>query len=374
MDGYDLIVLGDLTRDEIGGPDAEQRLQDFVSRRGGLMIVIAGERAMPARYSLGALAEILPVTIRPNTPRVGQDRWVTHLSDEEHAITSVLNDAELNQQLWPALPVLHRVQHGVQMKEAAQTLLLARQDDMEIPLVAIAEVGAGHICYLGSDETWRWRDRLGDRVHQTFWLQVMRWGLAGRLRGGDARLQVGLDRSHMEPGVLNRLRARARSQDGSILNVPIHVEITALSGAMQGQDPIERTLIAQRDAEGIQELSLEQLPLGRYQLTIRADHEDLKEIVEERSVIVRQAVGQESVELSSDVGAMARLADAGGGQHGGFADWQQVVDDLTKISNPPASANTTPTISSAPATSSCYSSSVSSSPNGSSVNAKDYHS
>ena len=91
---------------------------------------------------MGALAEILPVTIRPNTPRVGQDRWVTHLSDEEHAITSVLNDAELNQQLWPALPVLHRVQHGVQMKEAAQTLLLARQDDMEIPLVAIAEVGA----------------------------------------------------------------------------------------------------------------------------------------------------------------------------------------------------------------------------------------
>ena len=163
----------------------------------------------------------------------------------------------------------------------------------------------------------------------------------------------------MEPGVLNRLRSCSIS-NSSILNVPIHVEITALSGAMEGQDPIERTLIAQRDAEGIQELSLEQLPLGRYQLTIRADHEDLKKIVEERSVIVRQAVGQESVELSSDVGAMARLADAGSGNMVDSPTGNKSSTNSPKISNPPASVNTTPTISSAPATSSCCSSSASS--------------
>src|SRR5208337_2051429 len=96
-------------------------------------------------------------------------------------------------------------------------VLLAAQNPAKTPIVVAHRYGAGRVFWMGTDESWRWRDRVGERVHQTFWLQVMRWGLAGRLRGQDPQLQVGLDRYLIAPGEAAELKARVSTTDGGVI-------------------------------------------------------------------------------------------------------------------------------------------------------------
>ena len=340
MDAYDLVVLGDLSRSELGGVEAEQRLTDFVSRRGGFMIVIAGPRAMPRDFALGGLADILPVQSRgaaePFPSQV--TGWAQSLSaaGDEHPITAILDDPSLNRQLWPALPVFTWSAQRLQAKPAAEVLLTvsnaARQEN---PLLALHEVGGGQVCFLASDETWRWRDSLGDRVHQTFWLQVLRWGLAGRLRGKEPQLQVGLDRSQIDPGTTIRLRARARDKDGSILDVPLRVAIESLNVEGEVDEVIaERELLRVDDAPGIRALAIADLPIGNYRLRVSGEDASIQGLVEERSLVVRDRSARETLDLSADIGAMSRLTAAGAGMTKGIIDWQTVVDDLVSDLSP----------------------------------------
>lgn len=62
LESYDVIFLGDLSPGELTGED-QQRLEDFVSKRGGFLVCIAGPRGMPGGYSLGGLANVLPVRV-----------------------------------------------------------------------------------------------------------------------------------------------------------------------------------------------------------------------------------------------------------------------------------------------------------------------
>jgi uncharacterized membrane protein len=348
LHGYDAIVLGDVSREELGGTQAEQQLVEFVEAQGGFLIALAGPRSMPQRYALGGLADILPIFFRAEDTPTAASRggWSislrTEATEPPHAMTSILNDPELNHEMWLALPTLQFVAADVQLKEIAESLVDAKQGGKSVPLVAIHEVGAGRVCYIGTDETWRWRDRVGERIHQSFWLQVFRWGLTGRLRGNDARLQVGLDRSSMILGSDNRLRAWARDADGHTLNVPIHVDIieekandsSNHKNEITSVNQLRRTLIPVRDAVGIQEISLAALPVGTYRMRVTADHTALSDLTEERLLIVREAVGAETIELAADFPMLARLADAGGGTFGGLHEWQSVVQSVAKDLEP----------------------------------------
>ena len=73
LDLHDVVVLGDLRADELH-PEARQQLADFVAKRGGFLIVLAGPRAMPHAHTLGPLAEILPVLAKPG--RGGREETV----------------------------------------------------------------------------------------------------------------------------------------------------------------------------------------------------------------------------------------------------------------------------------------------------------
>jgi hypothetical protein len=62
--------------------------------------------------------------------------------------------------------------------------------------------------------SWRWRKRVGDRVHAFFWSQAIRWGTSHRLIGGP-RLKVGVDRRQIRPGENIEILARPMDADGT---------------------------------------------------------------------------------------------------------------------------------------------------------------
>jgi len=328
MDGYDCLVLGDLRPEELG-PEDQQRVVNFVAGRGGFLVLVAGPRGMPSGYSLGGLADVMPVR---NVPALGAPRASVVLgpAGADSPITAVLDDSALNKRLWPSLPQLGWVARAVAAKVAGE-VLLQTDDAARTPVVVTSRFGAGRVLYVGTDESWRWRDKLGDRVHQTFWLQALRWGLGERLRGKDPRLTVSLDRSIMTPAERAELRARARLADGTTPDSPPRVKIERVSekGEAVPGSARELEMIRVADSPGIWRQSIEGLEEGVWKLSVRSDHPELGELVETRELAVRKRPGLEGLELSADAAALERIVGAGGGgRWGGLEDGEEIVREL----------------------------------------------
>jgi len=326
LDAFDVVVLGDLPPAVLGSED-QQRLTRFVGRRGGFLIAVAGPRGMPWGYHLGGLADLLPVRAAggPTAERKPVAVALT-VAGQSHPITAVLDDVLLNQKLWPELPRLEWAATAVAAKPGAEVLLATIDPVAPAPIVALARYGSGRVLWAGSDDLWRWRDRLGDRVHQTFWLQAVRWGLGARLRGSDRRLQVALDRGQIEPGEAAELRARALDGEGRPVGVPrVTLERLDDAGEPIAQTRQEPALSAVADAD-LASVRIAGIGLGRWRLTVTSDDSRLAGLSEVRELVVRRRPGDEGIELGSDAAGLARLAAAGGGTSGGFAEVDTVLD------------------------------------------------
>lgn len=311
LDAFDLVVLGDLAPGEVGAED-QQRLERFVSRRGGFVVVVAGPRGMPASYALGGIANLLPVRVVGGSGDGAPLPVELSRAGVTHPITAVLDDQTLNQKLWPLLPPLEWVARGVAAKPGADVLLTAA-DGAKTPVVAASRYGAGRVLWVGSPETWRWRDRLGDRVHESFWLQAVRWGLGIRLRGKDARLQAALDRALIAPREAVELRVRARRADGTAVDTAPHATVIKLDekGEPIAASARELDLGQVADADALWHVTLSDLPEGRWRVKVRCAHPDLDKLEEVRDLIVRAHQSQEGIELGADGANLARLAEAG---------------------------------------------------------------
>ena len=328
-DAYDMVCLGDLDTNELP-PEQQTFLATFVAQRGGFVVCLAGPRGLPRAFSLGPVAALLPV--RPALQAGGESDPVTvELTPEgaTHPVMQVLNDPGFNQKLWPLLPPLQWIANTVVPKPGAMVLLKAR-NNARTPIIAAQRFGAGRVFWVGTEETWRWRDRLGERVHQTFWLQVMRWGLAGRLRGKDPRLQVGLDRYLMTPTETADLKARVSSAQGEPVRPAPTVKLERIGAKGEAVRDAERTLemSPMANAPGIWQLSLNGLSEGSWRITTCEETPELKGVTETRDIIVRDLNGLEGLDLGGDLPNLTRLAAAGGHQAGMMDQAEAIVKDL----------------------------------------------
>jgi len=328
-DAFDMVCLGDLDGSELP-PEQQTRLARFVSHRGGFLVCLAGPRGMPRAFSLGPVADLLPV--RPGV-RGGSEGGAAAVAltkeGAEHPVMQVLNDPGYNAKLWPLLPPLQWVADSVVAKPGA-AVLLRTSNPAQTPVVAIQRFGAGRVFWVGTEETWRWRDRLGERVHQTFWLQAMRWGLAGRVRGKDPSLQVGLDRYLMAATETAELKVRAGGADGEPSRTPPAVRLDQLDATGQPVAGASRTpdleLIA--GVPGLWHLGLTGLPEGTWRITVSHPGGGSAALEETRDLVVRDSSGAEGLELGGDLPALARMSAAGGGEAGTMDQTARIVKDL----------------------------------------------
>lgn len=337
LDAYDLVVLGDLRAEELSAAD-HGHLRRFVYQRGGMLLLLAGPRGMPANYGLGELADLMPVrTITSNgavsnrSDGLRQQRYRLRLGAQAdaHPIMAVLDDSDLNRQLWPLLRPVTWIEERVQAKSGADVLLEV-DAETATPVVVSANAGAGRVLYLGSDETWRWRDRIGEQIHQRFWLQALRWGLSGRLRGADPRLQVGLDAALVSPGSSVELRVRSVRADGSAAEGPPEALLRRPDGSEQRI--IELSPVADTDA--LWTASIDGLALGKWQLAASSPDAALQGLEEVRDLLVGHQGNLGSAELRADPSNLQRLATAAGGLSAPLARPQPVIDALRESAKP----------------------------------------
>lgn len=229
LERYDVIILGDVNPYEIS-PDPARceefmaSLREFVERGGGL-ILQAGDHDAPRAFAGTPLAELLPVVLESgggssalsDTTREFRPR----LEDPAlpHEIVRLTTDPETNRALWEEVGGLRGFFwfHPISRAKAGAQVLL-RHPDAEnqhgrIPLLVAGYFPAGRTLYAGVDATWSWRYRFGDRYHERFWRNAIRWVALGRLKSGDRRVQLDAAQSSFDLDERITLEARVLDED-----------------------------------------------------------------------------------------------------------------------------------------------------------------
>ncbi len=242
---YDLFVIGDVPSGFFS-PEQLECMRVQVAERGTGLLWIGGEHDTPSSWEGTALADLLPfrapfnlstttdlrmqptdaarglglLRLAPDEDGVGRsgDGWPNVLEDPEHT-WSMLRWAQLipEDQLKPTAEVLAV---GATMSKPGGAL------QRTTPLILRMRFGAGETIYVATDETWRWRYGQGERLHERFWVPIVRMLAREALMSGDsgASLSVEPRRATLGDRVALRLRLRDESLAGSLdTSVPIEI-------------------------------------------------------------------------------------------------------------------------------------------------------
>lgn len=190
--GYDCVILGDVSPDQIPRADRE-RLEKYVGERGGTLVLLAGKRSMPLEYLKEGepLAKLLPIA-NPKVVKADAGFRVTLTAEgQQTGFLRMEPNAGLSAETWANLPPHYWAVTG-RAKDGAVTLAYVPQVGMPKDPAEAHEVernnalmvrqnfGFGKVVYVGIDSTWRWRFKKGDTYNHRFWSQVIRWAASDR--------------------------------------------------------------------------------------------------------------------------------------------------------------------------------------------------
>ena len=215
----DVVILGDIARERLPG-DFLKETADFVRLRGGALVAIAGRRQVGRNLVDTPIASILPVTLEAGAGAEGRgEPFHVELSQEgaSHLVTRLSADPEENEALWSRLPKLHWSAGVAGLARGATALLVhpyRLAGASKLPLLAAQQVGTGKVLWLGVEETWRWREQVGDQYHYRFWAQAVRWLTRKQFAEGDPRARLSLDRAECDVGESVEIEAHCVGPDG----------------------------------------------------------------------------------------------------------------------------------------------------------------
>jgi hypothetical protein len=190
---YDAILYGDVNPALLPKANAFYAdLAEYVRERGGGLVVLAGEQAVPHKLWDSPLAELLPIVPTetalksggppptPENPGLREEYLPkpTPLGRTHPMLRFSSNESE-NERIWSTLKGFYWGSSGYRRKPAAEVLAThpAKPADGEPsarhPLILQQFVGKGRVVFLGFDETWRWRFRSQEERFSQFWGQLL---------------------------------------------------------------------------------------------------------------------------------------------------------------------------------------------------------
>ncbi len=196
--GYDVIILGDVHPGQLPQPQRSlQDVHDFVTVRGGGLVVLSGAQHTPAAWNGTPLAAILPVACGDNPPGNSNTPPQAYLPvwteiGRQHPLYRLVPSDTDAQQLWQQMPSLYWYCSGYQRRP--NTLVLATHpqqrdvDGQPYPLVVQMFAGSGTVLFFGFDDIWRWRFRTAEEHYDRFWLQALRAVARSRVRRPELRI------------------------------------------------------------------------------------------------------------------------------------------------------------------------------------------
>lgn len=221
-------------------PSQQQAIHDFVDRRGGGLLFIAGRASFTdGGWNNSPLADLFPTELP--TARNGLKRDFSSVMLTPQGAQSVLcrldENPARNAERWKKIPQIANYQDIGQPKPGATTLLdVVPPGKSPQPLLVVENYGRGRTVAFGTEGTWRWKMWLdhADKTHATFWQQMYRYLVTdtpGQVVGStpksvlsdDTRvpIRVEVKDKQFKPVVNAKVQARFLSPDGSSATVEL---------------------------------------------------------------------------------------------------------------------------------------------------------
>ncbi len=230
--------------------DQLRMIADFVSQRGGGLLMLGGRRAFAeGGYSETPIADVLPIVLEESD---AEEDFLAEIQVEvtpagrTHPITQIAETIEESAARWAGLPPLMAVNRISGTKPGATTLLKGEgPNGLEHIVLAYQRYGRGKSLVLPVRDVWAWQMRtpLEDMTHEIFWRQLLRWVISGvpnRVRVSPIADRVAPDEA---------IELLAEVEDNTYLevnNTTVIARVTAPSGAV---DSIAMDWTVDRDGE-----------------------------------------------------------------------------------------------------------------------------
>lgn len=236
---YDLVVLGDVPPEKLP-EDFLAEISEMVRRRSGGLVVVAGKREHYRRLAGTPLAAILPVLLEgPGTDSRPCEPFGPELTQDGAAslVTRLAGAPDENELVWSHL-TRPRWSAAVGGLAPGAVALLVHPYRLagagKMPLLAVHRVGDGKVMFLGLEETWRWRQSVGDEFHYRFWAQAVRWMTRKQFTEGDPRARLSIDRTECDVGETVQIETYCLGPDGFPLQgASVWLRITDSDGRSQ---------------------------------------------------------------------------------------------------------------------------------------------
>ena len=236
---YRGVILGSV---EASALTVEQlrMLADFVSVRGGGLLVLGGRRSLgEGGYAETALSRVLPITFgQPDTTFFDSLAVRPTMAGADEPALQLLGDEAANAERWRTLPPLTAVNRVTGIKPGAITLLESASEGRRMPVLAWQRFGRGKSIAFAAQDSWLWQMHadipLEDQTHETFWRQMLRWLVrdapehltvafgADRVPAGEP-VTIGVNASNARFDAVNsdQVVARITGPTGQITELPV---------------------------------------------------------------------------------------------------------------------------------------------------------
>jgi hypothetical protein len=327
---YDVVILGDLNPALLNAT-ALQNVADFVDQpaKGGSLVLIAGPSYMPAAFRDTPLARLLPFAVdRVRCPaETLSEGFVVQPTDLGLASPAMqLGDtAEETARIWKNLPPLYWLLEVPEPKPGVRVLAehptRTAPDGRRLPVFLFQYVGAGKVLFHASDETWRWRYRVGDLYFARYWIQTIRYLCRSKLSDAGRSAVLTTDRREYPQGESVQLRVRFADERLA----PAEDDGVTLVVEQTGRKTQRMALRRAASARGLFEGVLDRPATGSYHAWIAAPTLPGQAAAVDFSVVPPPG---EFAQVRMDAAAMRNAAEISGGRFYTFENADRLLDDL----------------------------------------------
>ena len=269
---YRALILGSVEA-SFFSHDQLQMIADFVSERGGALLMLGGRSAFAEGGWAGTpVEEVLPVFLdEPTTASAGflaEVKVAPTPAGGSHPALQLGQSLEDSGARWEALPPVTIVNRVTRTRPGATTLLTGAGDDLSGPQVILAHqrYGRGKALAFTAQDSWLWQMHadvpLEDLSHETFWQQTLRW----MVDGVPDAVSATVDHEQVESGEPVRLVVNVGDSTYIEVNDADVVARTTSASGLVTEVPVAWTV--ERDGEYAVELRPEEA--GDYQVEITA--------------------------------------------------------------------------------------------------------
>lgn len=324
----EIIVLGDVDPNDLG--DARMKLiNEWVNQTSGGIIFLAGPKFNPSAYKGTPLEPLLPVVTDATVAGQAEstpEPFKLQLSPEgaTSPYMRLVDSPQDNGQLWDSFPGVRWTAPVARAKPGAQVLLTDSRSDVAgiagpRPVIAIQGYGSGECVFIGTDQTYRWRSKVGEKNYSQIWGALLQSLAETRLQGASSRTQLKSDRDQYFVGDKVVISGKVYNENFQLLKVDSlqgKAKVRTVTGGSE-EKTIPLDLMAVSGQEGQYRGEFTAQTTGQYSYSTLQDP----------AAVVKFEVTQpnlEQMETAMNQNLLQGMADAG---HGHFLR----EEDLNKL-------------------------------------------